>query len=291
MELISGICGFLCFGCILLIPIALIIWIIRIIKKSEKKKNAKRFFLGALAGLVLFTVIGVITAPSNQCEHEWETIMQNEPTCTATGIAVRHCIICDTNEDEQVIASLGHTFVENIVQAASCSNAGVVEKTCSKCSQIENASIGKINHDYKVTYTKSATLEERGVERSIFSVCGDVSEKEIAKLGTKEKPGKVTIEQLVAEINANIDSAKTKYNGQWIEITGKVLTADNIAGMTRFYLYGKTGDSGLHICCWVKEAVQEPSNYQGKVYTFLGQVREITIMMATEIGDCQIIAE
>ena len=41
-----------------------------------------------------------------------------------------------------------------------------------------------------------------------------------------------------------LTKAKAKYNEQWIEITGKVLDADNVAGMTRFYLYGKSGDSG-----------------------------------------------
>ena len=30
------------------------------------------------------------------------------------------------------------------------------------------------------------------------------------------------------------EAAKTKYDGKWIEITGKVIDADGVAGMPRF---------------------------------------------------------
>ena len=56
-------------------------------------------------------------------------------------------------------------------------------------------------------------------------------------------------------------------------------------------MYGESGDSGLRIICWVKEEVLKPFDYKGEIHTFLGQVREITTVNATEIGDCEIISD
>ena len=101
----------------------------------------------------------------------------------------------------------------------------------------------------------------------------------------------VTVEELVKDIESDIDAAKEKYNGKTIQITGKVLSAYNVAGMTSFYLYGTKGGSSLRIICWVNYEVLKPFDYTGETHTFIGQVREITTVNATEIGDCWIISD
>ena len=137
--------------------------------------------------------------------------------------------------------------------------------------------------------------EETKQDASVHAAGGTESktepEAEVTVGSAKEHPYVLTISDLVTEIETNIDVAKYKYNEQWVEITGKVLDADNVAGMTRFYLYGEFGGSGLRIVCWVNEEVLKPFDYQGDTVTFLGQMREITIVNATEIGDCQIISK
>lgn len=253
MEQIFNICVFMCGLCIIVAPIALIVWIIMIVKKSERKKKAKRFFVGTLAGVVLSVAIGVATSPSTSCEHEWKNIEQTVPTCTESGTTVMYCTLCNAKGDEEEIQPTGHAYVDKTVQ--------------------------------------EATLESIGIEESICSVCGEIKQKELAKLGTKENPCKITVEQLVSEIEADKDTAKVKYNEQWVEITGKVLDASNVAGMSRFYLYGNVDDSGLRIVCWVKEEVLKPFDYDGETHTFIGQIREITTVNATEIGDCEIISK
>ena len=57
--------------------------------------------------------------------------------------------------------------------------------------------------------------------------------------------------------------------------------------MYGYYLYGKRGEDGLKITCWINEDKQLTS--VGKTETFLGVVREITIVNNTEIGDCIIV--
>lgn len=328
MEQVSTICGFLCILCLFVAPIALIIWIVLNIKKSPKKKSAKHFCLGAIAGVVVFTVIGVVTSPTTRCEHEWKTIEQTAPTCTENGTSIAQCALCNTKrnaeeippldhawvenrkeatceldgasshkcklcnlEETEIIPATGHSFVEKTVQEASCASTGITEKICTACNKTERITTEKTPHTYEVTSITEATLESSGIEEFSCSVCGDIKQKELTKLGTKENPGKVTIEQLVSEINANIDAAKAKYNGQWIEITGKVLDADNVAGMTRFCIYENTGVDNFRIVCWINEEVLKPFDYQGDTVVFLGQMREITTFNATEIGDCQIISE
>lgn len=105
----------------------------------------------------------------------------------------------------------------------------------------------------------------------------------------RSNPIVVTVSQLVNEINSNTDAAKTKYNGKWVQITGKVLSAHNVAGMTSFYLYGEKGVAGLKVVCWVNKEVLKPFDYKGETHNFIGQVREVSTANSTEIGNCEII--
>lgn len=106
---------------------------------------------------------------------------------------------------------------------------------------------------------------------------------------SRSNPIIVTTSQFAKEINSNIDNAKEKYNGKWIQITGKVNSAHSVAGMTSFYLYGEKGGAGLKIVSWVNKEVIKPFDYKGETHTFLGKVREVTTVNATEIGDCEIV--
>ena len=106
---------------------------------------------------------------------------------------------------------------------------------------------------------------------------------------SRSTPIVVTASQLANEINSNTDTAKTKYNGKWVQITGKVLSAHNVAGMTSFYLHGEKGGSGLKVVCWVNEEVLKPFDYRGETHAFIGQVREVSAVNSTEIGNCEII--
>lgn len=246
MEFISTLCAILWFLCIVATPITLLVWIILLIRKSEKKRNAKRSFLFSLCGIILFTIIGVVTF--EECEHSWESTVQTA-SCTEDGSVTKICTLCSLEETESIPAT-GHVFTEKVTQKATYSAAGIITKTCS--------------------------------------VCGNVQNVALPQLGTKENPGEITVSELVAEISADIDAAKDKYNGKWIKITGKVTQVVDGGIMTGYYLYGKRGDSGLRIVCWRDGDIYKGAMV-GNTFTFVGQVREITTFNATEIGDCTII--
>ena len=132
MEFISTLCGIFCFLCMVTAPIALIVWLILLITKNEKKKKAKYVFLGALAGFVLSIIIGVATYP--ECEHNWETIEKTAATCTESGRTVVVCTLCDS-EETTTIPATGHNFTEEVIEAATCSATGITKKTCSICNK------------------------------------------------------------------------------------------------------------------------------------------------------------
>ena len=286
MEIISTLCGVFCFLSMVPAPIVLIVWLVLLITKNEKKKQAKYVFLGALGGFVLSVIIGMATYP--ECEHNWETTVKTVADCENAGVVVHKCAKCDCEEVETIPAT-GHSFTEEIVQAASCSATGIAKKTCSLCNKAEEIVLDKMDHTYEYTTTKAPTFEEKGIKMGTCTVCGHTQEEDIFELGTIINPGEVTVSELVAEMNSDIDAAKKKYNGKWIKITGKVLRANDVLGMTRFQLYGDNRDSGLRIVCWVENGVLKPFDYVGETHTFLGSVIEITTVNSTEIEFCTII--
>ena len=97
----------------------------------------------------------------------------------------------------------------------------------------------------------------------------------------------VSVSELVNEIKKDKTAAGEKYNGQWIEITGKVTYISESAGMTGYYLWGERGGNGLNITCWVDEA-DDIGLSVGDTVTFIGAMREVSTFNNTEIGLCVI---
>ena len=245
----------------------------------------RKFLAFCLVIATLFSLAGCCLS------HDFVEVARNDATCDTDGSVTSKCSNCE-EEQTEVIPAVGHSFSEEVVQEATCTTVGLKKKTCSACGHTEDIEIAVLEHNYEYSVTKEPTLADYGIETGVCTMCGDTHEKEIMYLGvTKSNPGIVTVDELVKEIKSDIDGAKEKYNGKWVQITGKVLSAHNVAGMTSFYLYGEKGGSGLRIVCWVNEEVLKPFDYTGETHTFIGQVREITTVNATEIGDCEIVAD
>ena len=238
--------------------------------------------------LVCF-LVSIAFALSSCCiSHELSISVQEAATCEADGQIVRTCANCDYMETEILPAS-GHSIKEDVVQAASCTETGLLKKQCTKCGQTETVVIDMISHAYEYTTTNKPTLDKAGEEIGVCSRCGNELTRQLSELGlTKYNPGVVTVSELVSDIKSNMNKAKERYNEKWIQITGTVKSVYSVGRLTGFYLYGNREDTGLRIICWVTDA-QYGRETVGKTLTFLGQVREITTVNATEIGDCKIV--
>ena len=179
MEFISTLCGILCFLCILATPITLIVWLVLLITKNEKKKKAKYVFLSTLGCIVLFTIIGVATF--QECEHNWETIVKTAATCTENGSTAKICTLCDSEEAGEEIPATGHTWTET-VKEATCTEQGERTKKCSTCGET-TYEVLELHHNYTETITKKPSCESEGKMRLTCSACGDKQDKSIPATG------------------------------------------------------------------------------------------------------------
>jgi C1A family cysteine protease/DNA-directed RNA polymerase subunit RPC12/RpoP/predicted aconitase with swiveling domain len=106
-------------------------------------------------------------------------------TCTEAGnSAYWHCSVCGkyfsdaaaTTEitlASTVIPALGHSYTSAVTTAATCTTAGVMTYTCSRCGDTYTEAIPALGHTLTATAAKAATCTEAG--NSAYwhcSVCG-----------------------------------------------------------------------------------------------------------------------
>jgi len=139
-----------------------------------------------------------------------------------------------------------------------------------------------------------AAAEPSPAKELVEEAAAPAVETSVPELGeSKENPFVLTATELAAEIDADIDAAKEKYNGKWMQITGEISDTSDGGIIYGYYVYGEsslTGYRGLRIICWCEDGPYSGS-VLGDTQTFLGQMREVTLVNATEIGDCEIVTQ
>lgn len=138
----------------------------------------------------------------------------------------------------------------------------------------------------------SATEEEAQAEETDTTAVTK-ADQEIVVGSDRNRPYVITADELAQEIDTDIDAAKKKYNGKWVKITGVVTdysrySSDDLSG---YYLYGNYGKDGLKIVCWQNKGAFKQNEKIGDACTCIGQVREISTVNSTEIGNCEIVFE
>ena len=99
----------------------------------------------------------------------------------------------------------------------------------------------------------------------------------------------VTVEEFANEIKADISAASDKYNGKWIQITGRVTDYSryNSSSLSGYYLYGKYAQEGLRVVCWQNKKAEQQFLYVGRMCVCIGKVSELSIS-TTELVNCDI---
>ena len=216
----STLLAFACLLSLVAIPVCLLIFIIKAIRKKPKKKWA----IGSVAAVVIFFA-SVAMMPV--CEHEWV-----EADCTSPRI----CALCEMTEGDALghnwsaetcttgkICSqcqmeegnaLGHDWLEATCESAKvCSRCGAEEgnalghtwvdadcttpQKCAVCSVTEGEALG---HQFgEETITKEATCAEEGYAEGVCSVCGEVTGHEIPTIEHTMGKKTVTIKETCTE--------------------------------------------------------------------------------------------
>ena len=144
--------------------------------------------------------------------HVWNSgTITTEATCDTTGIKTYVCTFClDTSEetvpmlsshiingweylDEEhhkskcdcgEITNNLHTFVEKIIESATCTSDGTLEKKCSDCGYVYTESIPAAGHSYgEWSVYINAKCSDAGVERRVCNTCNQIESREIMPTG------------------------------------------------------------------------------------------------------------
>ena len=135
-----------------------------------------------------------ITEATGHALGEWETAADGvAPTCTLPGTTtgeVRYCANCDYFETRggEAIPALGHDYVAGTPVAATCTDKGYTQYTCSRCGDSytadETAALGHTWDDGVIT--KAPTATEEGVKTFTCTRCGATRTEAIAPTGSTD---------------------------------------------------------------------------------------------------------
>lgn len=112
---------------------------------------------------------------------EWEEI--SPASCTTIGRKKRVCSVCD-EEEFDVIPSLKHDYIDEVVTPVTCEQDGVVKHTCRVCGDNYEEEIPSPGHEYgEWTETVAATCETAGEKQRTCKNCTHIDISEIKPLG------------------------------------------------------------------------------------------------------------
>ncbi len=124
------------------------------------------------------------TMPSRYCNHQWtEWTVHDEATCTNSGMMERSCPVCGIGEAKDIPAK-GHSYGDwKVTRQATCTAEGQKERTCKTCGHTDTQSIEKKAHNYTDwTLTKQATCTSEGERTRKCRDCGYEERQIIEKL-------------------------------------------------------------------------------------------------------------
>ena len=118
-------------------------------------------------------VKGIILVPTFEVDpnyhvHDW-VAKKIEPTCTEVGLSWEECS-CGVKQEEAELSELGHNFIETGRTEATCTEDGVIEKTCSRCNEIEQEVIQASGHVWEEKEVE-ASCEDEGKTYEECSNC------------------------------------------------------------------------------------------------------------------------
>ena len=117
--------------------------------------------------------------------HTAQSHPKVEPTCTAKGHEMYvDCVYCHTlNMTYIEIPALGHNYGDWFVATpATCTQNGMEQRQCSRCSARETRTIEATGHTWgSGTVTVSATCQRTGTRKYECTACGETKTETIAK--------------------------------------------------------------------------------------------------------------
>ncbi|MBP1573507.1 MAG: hypothetical protein J6A55_06860 [Oscillospiraceae bacterium] len=151
----------------------------KLTKNTEKMNKARKCsIISAItfgAFLIIFIatmIIGPKLDPVGWCtSHEYNIVEQKDSTCTNSGYIIRVCSLCGDETKETIDAH--HSWVEQVVEKATCTSKQKIEKKCSRCGTTEYIESGEVlAHTWEKDKVIEATCSHPKQTINKCSVCG-----------------------------------------------------------------------------------------------------------------------
>jgi len=153
-------------------------------EKAQMKGVMTYYIIGAVLVFATSNILGMAysTIEGINPYHSW-SIVRKEATCTTAGSITRTCTKCK-KVIVDTIAAKGHNYGSWTTKAATCTTAGNKTRTCSRCKTSETETIAATGHSYgSWTTTKDATCTTAGNKTRTCSTCKNSETQTITKLG------------------------------------------------------------------------------------------------------------
>ena len=102
--------------------------------------------------------------------HSYKETLISEASCNEEG-TLHHICWCGEEYNEHP-KPLGHDYVSEVTQDATCTEKGIITYTCSRCSDTYTEEIEPIGHDYV-----QEEIEKAGYIREVCTRCKEVVER------------------------------------------------------------------------------------------------------------------
>ena len=93
--------------------------------------------------------------------------MESSPDCTTGGAIIYECRICGVETSKVLLPKLGHDFSSSrVITEPTCTEDGLKQYVCSRCSTISTEAIPKLGHDFSAEFTVDvpATCTTTGIK-------------------------------------------------------------------------------------------------------------------------------
>lgn len=168
----SDICAFLIIVIlVLVIPAISITILVRAIMKKTIKKLAITLAI-CVGSIIPLTILGVLTDPATWCDHEYEILQENAPTCTKKGEIHKHCPLCE-NDKVEYIDTTPHQWITDSIVDVSCTSGGYTIEVCKVCSATQKTNRNDaLGHFMKEVSRIEPTTSSEGKIVSRCERCG-----------------------------------------------------------------------------------------------------------------------
>ena len=185
------------------------------------------------------------TEPTDHTYGDW--IIDNEPTCTETGMKHRECTCGHIYEE--VIPATGHEYVGKVIKSATCEEEGEMEYECEHCHDKVTETIDKTSHHYIKKVVPKWWLQVL-IEKILHFFFGYEGDNGYYYLCTE--CGHLMLEEEYTASAASVESAEecTHTSGTWQHLQGAtedeygvdVLVCDICGEVLDVKIYGEIPD-------------------------------------------------